>query len=174
MPHPWLWHIDQLPSPLGEMLLVTDQQGVLRALDWEEGRGSLLADLRKLYGNEQIKLTPGAIPKPMRDSLEAYWAGDLQALSAIIVDTTAGTPFQRAAWDWLRSIPAGETRSYKEQALGMNRPSAVRAVGHANSRNPIGIVVPCHRVIGANGTLTGYAGGVERKRWLLAHEGVDL
>lgn len=174
MTHPWHWHIDQVPSPLGEMLLVTDQQGVLRALDWEEGRGSLLADLRKLYKNEQIHLTPGAIPKPMRDSLEAYWAGDLQALSAITVDTTAGTSFQRATWDWLRSIPAGETRSYKEQALGMSRPSAVRAVGHANSRNPIGIVVPCHRVIGANGTLTGYAGGMERKRWLLAHEGVAL
>ena len=82
-----------------------------------------------------------------------------------------GTPFQRAVWRALREIPCGETRSYGEIARRIGRPKAVRAVGLANGANPIGIVVPCHRVIGSNGTLTGYGGGIERKRWLLAHEG---
>ena len=84
---------------------------------------------------------------------------------------TNGTEFQRDVWAALRTIPAGQTRTYGELAKQINRPAAVRAVGMTNGANPIGIVVPCHRVIGANGTLTGYAGGLERKRWLLEHEG---
>ncbi len=82
-----------------------------------------------------------------------------------------GTPFQRRVWAALTHIPAGETRSYGAQATQIGRPSAVRAVGLANGQNPIGLVVPCHRVIGADGSLTGYGGGIERKRWLLRHEG---
>jgi len=81
-----------------------------------------------------------------------------------------GTPFQRAVWTALRSIPAGATMTYGELATRIGAPGASRAVGLANNRNPIGLVVPCHRVIGANGALTGYAGGLERKRWLLEHE----
>ena len=84
---------------------------------------------------------------------------------------TGGTEFQREVWRALRAIPAGETRSYGALASSIGRASAVRAVGLANGANPIGVVVPCHRVIGQNGALTGYAGGIERKRWLLAHEG---
>jgi len=83
---------------------------------------------------------------------------------------TAGTPFQRAVWRALREIPRGATESYSKLAQRIGRPTAVRAVGLANGSNPIGIVVPCHRVIGANGSLTGYGGGMERKRWLLEHE----
>ena len=97
------------------------------------------------------------------------FAGELSAIDDLPVES-GGTEFQRAAWKALRRIPAGETRSYGAQAAAIGRPAAVRAVGLANGANPIGVIVPCHRVVGANGTLTGYAGGLERKRWLLAHE----
>jgi methylated-DNA-[protein]-cysteine S-methyltransferase len=170
---PLRWHIDRVTTPLGVMLLVTDAQNTLRALDWADSEARMLDRLRLLYGSDGVTLTSGTTPQPVRDGLEAYWAGDLNAVSAIPVET-AGTEFQQAAWVWLRSIPAGATRSYQEQAKGMDRASAVRAVGRANGANPIGIVIPCHRVIGANGTLTGYAGGIERKRWLLRHEGGDF
>jgi O-6-methylguanine DNA methyltransferase len=107
----------------------------------------------------------------VRDAIAAYFAGDLTALDRVPVKTN-GTTFQKDVWSALRSIPAGETVSYGALAARIGRPRAVRAVGLANGRNPVGVIVPCHRVIGANGTLTGYAGGVERKRALLAHEGV--
>ena len=170
---PLRWHIDRVTTPLGVMLLVTDAQNILHALDWADSEARMLDRLRLLYGSDGVTLTSGTAPQMVRNGLEAYWAGDLNAVSAISVGT-AGTAFQQVAWAWLRSIPAGETRSYQEQARGMNRASAVRAVGRANGANPIGIVIPCHRVIGANGTLTGYAGGMERKRWLLRHEGGDF
>ncbi|WP_163099571.1 methylated-DNA--[protein]-cysteine S-methyltransferase [Acidithiobacillus ferrianus] len=170
---PLRWPLDRVTTPLGVMLLVTDTQNTLRALDWADSEARMLDRLRLLYGSDEVTLTSGTAPQPIRNALEAYWAGDLNAVSAIPVET-AGTEFQRDAWAWLRSIPAGETRSYREQARGMDRASAVRAVGRANGANPIGIVIPCHRVIGADGTLTGYAGGMERKRWLLRHEGGDF
>ena len=167
------WQLDRVTTPLGVMLLVTDAQNSLRALDWADSEARMLDRLRLLYGSDRVTLTSGTAPQPVRNGLEAYWAGDINAVSAISVET-AGTEFQRKAWAWLRSIPAGETRSYREQARGMGRVSAVRAVGRANGANPIGIVIPCHRVIGADGALTGYAGGIERKRWLLRHEGGDF
>ena len=101
--------------------------------------------------------------------LEKYFAGDLDALAGIIVDT-GGTPFQQRVWSELRKIPVGRTASYGDIARAIGAPTAVRAVGAANGANPVGIVVPCHRVIGTNGNLTGYGGGIERKRWLLRHE----
>jgi methylated-DNA-[protein]-cysteine S-methyltransferase len=88
--------------------------------------------------------------------------------------TTGGTDFQRTVWKALRAIPAGETRTYGQLAAAIGSPRAVRAAGLANGQNPVAVIVPCHRVIGANGTLTGYAGGLARKRWLLAHEGVAV
>jgi methylated-DNA-[protein]-cysteine S-methyltransferase len=100
-------------------------------------------------------------------------AGDIASLDGIPTESD-GTPFQREVWAALRQIPAGETWSYGRLAAHIGRPAAVRAVGLANGANPIGVVVPCHRVIGASGGLTGYAGGLERKRWLLAHEGVRV
>jgi methylated-DNA-[protein]-cysteine S-methyltransferase len=102
-------------------------------------------------------------------ALEAYFDGELSALDGLPV-VMQGTEFQRAVWRTLRTIPCGRTMSYGELARRIGRPRAVRAVGLANGANPIGIVVPCHRVIGADGTLTGYGGGVDRKRWLLDHE----
>ena len=105
--------------------------------------------------------------------MEAYFAGNLAAIDEIRVET-GGTPFQREVWAALRTIPAGTTLSYSALAVQIGRPKAVRAVGLANGANPISIVVPCHRVIGANNSLTGYGGGMQRKRWLLAHEGFLL
>ncbi|WP_110665051.1 methylated-DNA--[protein]-cysteine S-methyltransferase [Salinicola halophilus] len=101
--------------------------------------------------------------------LQAYFAGELQRFELPLAPR--GTDFQQRVWHALATIPWGETRSYRELAVAIDRPTASRAVGMANGRNPLAIVVPCHRVIGTNGTLTGYAGGLERKRWLLQHEG---
>jgi methylated-DNA-[protein]-cysteine S-methyltransferase len=110
------------------------------------------------------------IPAAIADRLRAYYEGDTTAIDAIEVEPAGGTPFQRAVWTELRRIPAGTTISYAELARRIGRPKAVRAVGAANGKNPIGLVVPCHRVIGKDGSLTGYAGGLDRKEWLLAHE----
>src|SRR5262249_24110328 len=103
-------------------------------------------------------------------AISRYFAGELSAIDALPVET-GGTPFQRDVWSALRNIPCGRTISYAQLAAIIGRPKAVRAVGLANGSNPIGVVVPCHRVIGADGSLTGYGGGIERKRWLLRHEG---
>ena len=103
--------------------------------------------------------------------LTRYFAGEIGSLDTIAVELN-GTPFQKKAWQALRRIPAGSTISYAELAKRIGEPSAVRAVGAANGANPVAVIVPCHRVIGSNGTLTGYGGGLDRKQWLLAHEGV--
>ena len=116
-----------------------------------------------------------ARPKPTQavsrfgSALRAYFDGDIRAIDGLATHTV-GTEFQSKCWAALRTIPAGETRTYGQQAAQMGSPKAVRAVGLANGANPIGIVVPCHRVIGANGKLTGYGGGLPRKEWLLKHE----
>jgi len=107
-------------------------------------------------------------------ALHAYFAGDVAALDGIDVAPLGGTAFQRRVWQALRAVPAGQTISYKTLARRIQAPRAVRAVGAANGANPVPIVLPCHRVIGADGSLTGYGGGLERKRWLLRHEGVAL
>jgi methylated-DNA-[protein]-cysteine S-methyltransferase len=117
-----------------------------------------------------VLLEPGKTPAPIRRALDEYFAGRLDALDEIACQAD-GTPFQQAVWQALRSIPAGRTLSYGALAQNLGNPKAVRAVGLANGANPIPIVIPCHRVIGSDGSLTGYGGGLERKRWLLAHEG---
>lgn len=111
---------------------------------------------------------PNRLTKECARQLEAYFLGRLRDFDLPLAPR--GTDFQRQAWQALRHIPFGETRTYGEQAESLGNPNAVRAVGAANGRNPISIVVPCHRVIGAKGTLTGYAGGLPRKQWLLRHE----
>jgi methylated-DNA-[protein]-cysteine S-methyltransferase len=108
-------------------------------------------------------------PGGLTSALRAYFDGELAAIDGLPL-VMEGTDFQRSVWKALSTIPCGETLSYGELARQIGRPKAVRAVGLANGANPIGIVVPCHRVIGADGTLTGYGGGLDRKRWLLAHE----
>ena len=109
----------------------------------------------------------GVLPA-LREQLQAYWAGELRDFDVPLAPT--GTPFQQRVWSALRTIPYGETRSYKDLAEQLGQPTAVRAVGAANGRNPVWLVVPCHRVIGSSGKLIGYAGGLDVKRFLLDHE----
>jgi len=162
-----LW-LDRLATPIGEALLVTDEAGFLRAFDWADRAPSMQRLLRLHYGS--LAPRPGAAPEEIRLAVQRYFAGELQSLGAIAW-RTGGTAFQRSVWRALTTIPPGRTLSYGALAERLGRSRAVRAVGHANGANPISVVVPCHRVIGADGTLTGYGGGLERKRWLLTHEG---
>jgi methylated-DNA-[protein]-cysteine S-methyltransferase len=163
--------LDRLQTPIGTALLVTDAGGVLRALDWQEYEPRMRELLRLQYG--AVILKEARSPKDLRSALTAYFKGDLDRLSAIKW-RVAGTPFQQKVWTALPKIPAGTTMSYGALAAQLNAPNAMRAVGHANGSNPISVVVPCHRLIGANGALVKYGGGLERKRWLLEHEGVRL
>ncbi|WP_426165507.1 methylated-DNA--[protein]-cysteine S-methyltransferase [Sandarakinorhabdus sp. DWP1-3-1] len=155
-------------APAFEILVVSDGDGVLRALDFSDFEERMHRLLARHYGS--YALVDGDAPPAIVAALDAYFAGDLTALDALPV-ATGGTPFQKSVWAALRAIPAGRTSGYGALAAQLGRPGAARAVGLANGSNPIGIVIPCHRVIGASGALTGYAGGVTRKAWLLAHEG---
>ena len=163
--------LDRVATPVGEVLLVTDGEGAMRALDFADYEDRMTRLLARHAPGASLKA--GRAPEPVRAAVEAYFAGDVHALDGLTV-TTGGTDFQRSVWKALRAIPAGETRTYGQLAAAIGSPKAVRAVGLANGRNPVGLIVPCHRVIGANGTLTGYAGGLERKRWLLQHEGASV
>jgi methylated-DNA-[protein]-cysteine S-methyltransferase len=168
MEGPMMLYLERLPTAIGEMLIVTDDTDRLRALDFADYEDRMRTLLRRHYG--EVELRERTAPSPARLAVEAYMAGDLAALDGIEV-ATGGTDFQRQVWAALRAIPVGETVSYGRLAERIGRPKAVRAVGLANGSNPIGVVVPCHRVIGSSGHLTGYAGGMERKAWLLRHEG---
>jgi methylated-DNA-[protein]-cysteine S-methyltransferase len=168
---PETFNLDRLQTPIGTALLVTDADGVLRALDWEEYEPRMKELLRLQYG--AVVLQHARSPKDLRSALTAYFKGDLDRLNTIKW-RVAGTPFQQKVWTALPKIPAGTTMSYGALAARLNAPKAMRAVGHANGSNPISVVVPCHRLIGANGALVKYGGGLERKRWLLEHEGVRL
>ena len=160
-----------LHTPIGALLLVTDAAACIHACDWHDYEPRMLQLIARHHPG--CALHEAAAPAAVRAALEAYFAGALHAIDALPV-AAIGTPFQRAVWSALRRIPAGQTWSYQQLAAALGRPAAVRAVGLANGQNPIGVVVPCHRVIGASGALTGYAGGLARKRWLLEHEGVQL
>ncbi len=137
------------------------------ALEFAENEARMLRLLRSHYGD--CTLEQGAVPVSLTGALAAYFAGDIDGL-ADVQTATAGTPFQRQVWRALRAIPAGTTISYGQLATNLGRKGASRAVGAASGANPIPIVVPCHRVIGADGSLTGFGSGLPRKRWLLDHE----
>ena len=160
--------LSRYDAPVGELLVVTDLGNILRALDFSDFEERMLTLLGRHYGT--VVLSNGSAPARVTAALDAYFSGDLVALESLEI-ATGGSAFQRSVWAALRQIPAGETTGYGALAALLGNPGAARAVGLANGANPIGIVVPCHRVIGASGALTGYAGGVERKRWLLRHEG---
>ena len=168
---PEAFNLDRLPTPIGTALLVTDAGGVLCALDWDEHEPRMKELLRLQYG--AVTLSNARAPAEIRTALTDYFRGDLDRLKAIKW-RVAGTPFQRKVWTALPKIPAGTTMSYGALAAQLDMPRAMRAVGHANGSNPLSVVLPCHRLIGAGGSLVKYGGGLERKRWLLAHEGVVL
>jgi len=144
-------------SPVGTLTLVAED-GVLAGLYMAEHRHAPSLDL---------PVEAGGLPAA-REQLAAYFSRDLKEFDLPLAAT--GTPFQRAVWAGLTTIPYGETWSYRQLAEAVGRRAAVRAVGLANGRNPLSIVVPCHRVVGANGSLTGYGGGLAAKAWLLDHE----
>ncbi len=160
--------LDRIDTPVGMGLVAFDADGALRVFDWVSHEARMRLLLRRQNG--PVILEDRAAPGAITEAFAAYFAGNLQAIDGLVC-RTGGTAFQRSVWAALRTIPAGETWSYKRLAQAVGRPAAVRAVGLANGANPIGIVAPCHRVIGSDGSLTGYGGGLERKRWLLAHEG---
>lgn len=161
------FQLERWASPICSLLVVTDDDGALRALEFGDHEERLHRLLRRYYGDYALR--DGAAPGSIRQALTAYFAGRIDALSDVPT-ATGGTPFQREVWKALRAIPAGTTINYGELAVRVGRPGASRAVGAANGANPISIVVPCHRVIGANGKLTGYGGGLPHKQWLLEHE----
>jgi methylated-DNA-[protein]-cysteine S-methyltransferase len=162
--------LERVPTPAGCMLLITDSDNIVRAIDWEGYKERMHRLLRLHYGAGNVTLDDTLRPSSIRRTIERYLDGDLVAIDDLPVKT-GGTPFQREVWQALRQIPARQTITYGDLATRIGRSKAVRAVGLANGANPVGVVVPCHRVIGADASLTGYGGGLERKRWLLEHEG---
>lgn len=159
--------METIASPIGNITIAVDGS-TLCALEFEGHEKRMRSLLAKHLGEYQ--LVPAKMKSAIAARIEEYFAGDLAALDAIEV-ATGGTQFQQQCWQSLRTIAPGATASYGEQAKRIGRPKAVRAVGMTNGRNPVPLVLPCHRVIGADGTLTGYGGGLWRKEWLLRHEG---
>ena len=162
--------VDRIPSPLGTLLVVTDSES-LCALEFEDREARLMDGLQRRY--DRVSLTSTQNPFGLSQQVQAYLEGELDSLQSVPLNP-GGTAFQQAVWTALRQIPAGTTASYQDLAIRIGKPAACRAVGMANGRNPIAIAIPCHRIVGSNGKLTGYAGGLERKRWLLEHEGIQL
>ncbi len=160
----------RVKSPIGE-ILVACTGDALCALEFADAEKRLVAGLKRRFGDfERVEAAdPGGVCTRLGD----YLMGELGALDDIVVDG-GGTEFQRKVWKGLRRIAAGKVVSYQGLAERLGMPTSVRAVARANALNPISIVVPCHRVIGSDGSLTGYGGGLPRKRWLLEHEGVIL
>lgn len=163
----------RLATPIGQICVITDCTATIRALDWFDFEPRTLRLLAQHFPAGYV-LEEGEGPTAVLQALQAYFAGDTRALRDLPVATGTGSDFQREVWSTLRSIPVGSTLSYAALAERIGKPRAVRAVGLANGQNPVALVVPCHRVIGKSGALTGYAGGLDRKRWLLEHEGVPV
>lgn len=157
----------KVPSPIGLLTLTAGGQNLnlLTGLYMQDHRAACHSPTAESGYIEREELP---IFDAAREQLEAYFAGSLREFSLPLL--MRGTPFQRAAWQALLEVPYGLTATYGQQAAKINKPAAVRAIGLANSANPVSIIVPCHRVIGASGALTGYGGGIERKKWLLDHE----
>ncbi|CAB3668921.1 Methylated-DNA--protein-cysteine methyltransferase [Achromobacter deleyi] len=167
---PLAFSLERVATPLGTMLVLTDDAERLRAVDWEDYEPRMHALLRRQYGKGAVQVQETPQTSYATRQLLAYFDGQVDAIDGLAV-ALGGTDFQRQVWQALRGIAAGDTVSYGILATRIGRASAVRAVGMANGANPVGIVVPCHRVIGADASLTGYGGGLDRKRWLLEHEG---
>ena len=161
---------DRITTPIGDMVLIA-RDGVVLLLEFEDKGDRLAREIKARFGD--IDLQKAANPFGISDYIRGYFDGDLQAIDGILTDG-GGTNFETSVWTELRRIPLGATVSYGEIAKRLGNPNAMRAVGLANGKNPIAVVVPCHRVIGANGSMTGYGGGIHRKEWLLRHEGALL
>jgi methylated-DNA-[protein]-cysteine S-methyltransferase len=157
--------LDRVETPIGRLLLVADGRGRLRMLEFADKPERWRPEFKRAGETMTKTSNPSGLSRKLTD----YFKGDVAALDSIKTEC-AGTAFQRSVWAMLRRIPVGSTTSYGALARKLGKPQAMRAVGLANGANPIAIVVPCHRVVGSDGSLTGYGGGIERKRWLLDHE----
>ncbi|MFL5363017.1 MAG: methylated-DNA--[protein]-cysteine S-methyltransferase [Myxococcales bacterium] len=162
--------LSHLDSPVGRLVFAADE-ATLHALEFFESEDQLRGKLERSL--PEARFENGGVPRFVVDALQAYFSGDVAALEGVRAEG-AGTPFQRKVWTALRTVAPGRTTSYRAIAEAIGHPKAVRAVGAANGQNPIALVVPCHRVIAADGTLCGYGGGLWRKEWLLRHEGAIL
>ncbi len=163
-------YVGTVESPIGSVAYMTDGEA-LRAIEFADTPDRLLRAFLQSVG--PIPVNTGKDPLGIGAAIRAYFGGDIHAIGAMPA-RPAGTRFQKRVWRLVRGIPPGRTSTYGAIANLLGTPSAARAVGAANGANPIPIVIPCHRVIGANGTLTGYGSGVFRKEWLLTHEGAQL
>lgn len=161
---------DRIETPVGPMVLMA-RDGVLLLLEFEDMTDRVEREMKARFGLSEHLQTDD--PFGLSSRVRAYFNGELSAIEGIETDG-GGTEFQRRVWNELKRIPCGTTISYGELSRRLGDPKATRAVGLANGRNPISIVVPCHRVIGADGSMTGYGGGIVRKKWLLAHEGIAI
>jgi methylated-DNA-[protein]-cysteine S-methyltransferase len=161
---------DHLTTPIGDMVLIA-RDGVLLLLEFDDSKDRYMREMRARFGD--VTLTPQKNPSGFTEIMQRYFEGDVHAINDLITDG-GGTDFEKQVWAELRAIPCGTTKSYGDIARKLGDINFSRAVGTANGKNPIAIVVPCHRVIGSNGTMTGYAGGLQRKEWLLRHEGALL
>ncbi|MEX0808877.1 MAG: methylated-DNA--[protein]-cysteine S-methyltransferase [Dongiaceae bacterium] len=164
---PIVLNVLRVDSPIGAIECLFDDDALV-ALEFADCAARTRAQLERRLG--PIELTAADDRLGIADRLCRYFAGALNAINGIPV-RPGGTPFQQQVWTRLRAIPAGTTTTYGAFAVALGRPQAQRAVGAANGANPISIVVPCHRLIGSGARLTGYGGGLDRKRWLLRHEG---
>lgn len=165
-------NVSRFPSPVGPLSLATVEDKLVH-LDFDGNEERMHTLQARRFRHPQWRERPQSAPRAITEWLEAYIAGELRPLPWEQIRLT-GTDFQQCVWQGLTGIPAGEHRSYSALAESLGNPRAVRAVARANALNPVAILIPCHRVIGANGTLTGYAGGLERKAWLLDHEANNL
>ena len=166
--------LDRLHTPIGDLLIVGDNDGRLRAAEFHDFEDRLHRSLQLKRATPcAYSLREGRASKVIRERLQAYFAGELAAIDDIAI-ATGGTEFQQKVWRALRKIAPGRTMTYGALARRLGATNAMRAVGAANGANPLSVVVPCHRLIGANGSLIRYGGGLERKRWLLQHEGVEV
>jgi methylated-DNA-[protein]-cysteine S-methyltransferase len=161
--------LGRVETPVGDVVAAW-RGDTLVALEFAAQREQMVRWLKRRFGTTLTLVEGGKDPAGILKRLRAYFRGDIGALDDLKVDG-GGTEFQRKVWRALRRIPTGKTTSYAALAARIGKPSAVRAVAHANAVNPISVVVPCHRVIGSDGSLRGYGGGLDRKRWLLEHEG---
>jgi methylated-DNA-[protein]-cysteine S-methyltransferase len=159
--------LERIASPIGDLLVACLGEAVC-AIEFDPRAAEVEPYLARRF--PECARRRGGVPTRVRAALARYFDGDMAAFDGI-ESGARGTPFQERLWAALRKIPAGQTRTYAEMAARIGRPTAVRAVGHANGRNPVSIMVPCHRVIGSDGALTGFGGGLARKAWLLHHEG---
>ncbi len=161
---------DRIATPIGDMILVA-RDGVVLLLEFEDATDRVEREIKARFKTGELQ--PTSNPFGISDKIREYFAGDLHIINGILTDA-GGTAFEIRVWAELRRIPCGQTISYGELATRIGNKNAMRAVGLANGKNPIAIIVPCHRVIGKNGSMTGYGGGLPRKQWLLKHEGALL